>query len=251
MSGTKAIHNEEKQQPQQEIRHGRGSSATLVPEMLAALSKMVKIEDTIHVQEYNERDEITNNLNPLPKYLTGRSLVLVTIGFLLGDFVASLDQSMVATALPKLASEFKALDQLTWVVSAFFCESSLSSLRSFHLLHRVRLTLCDKVTEAGAMLTLGQILTVAPSKWVFTACFILFKIASLICALAPKLEVLIFGRGLQGVHPTFLLSHGLNNHFRSRSQRWITFRRHHDLSGRSSGSTSNSIWIICCCSGRI
>jgi hypothetical protein len=124
MSDTKAIHHvEEKQQQQQEeVRHGRSSSATLVPEMLAAFSKMVKIEDTIHVQEYNEGDDVTNNPNPLPKYLTGRSLVLVTIGFLLGDFVASLDQSMVATALPKLASEFKALDQLTWVVSAFFCE---------------------------------------------------------------------------------------------------------------------------------
>ncbi|KIM29951.1 hypothetical protein M408DRAFT_328401 [Serendipita vermifera MAFF 305830] len=124
----------------------------------------------------NDSNENSNeNQNSHDKYLKGRALVLVTIGFLFADFVATLDQSMVATALPKLASEFNALDQLTWVVSAFF------------------------LTEAGSILTLGQILTIAPSKWVFTACFVLFKIASLICALAPALNVLIFGRTLQGI----------------------------------------------------
>lgn len=56
------------------------------------------------------------------RYLHGQKLVLVTIGFLLGDFVATLDQSMVSTALPQLASQFHALDRLTWVISAFFRE---------------------------------------------------------------------------------------------------------------------------------
>jgi hypothetical protein len=72
------------------------------------------------VNEANSGD--TSDDGREEKYLSGWSLVLVTIGFLLGDFVATLDQTMVATALPKLASQFHALDQLTWVVSAFFCE---------------------------------------------------------------------------------------------------------------------------------
>jgi hypothetical protein len=72
------------------------------------------------VDEANSGDTIDDGQEE--KYLSGWSLVLVTIGFLLGDFVATLDQTMVATALPKLASQFHALDQLTWVVSAFFCE---------------------------------------------------------------------------------------------------------------------------------
>ncbi|KAG8810080.1 hypothetical protein FRC17_003107 [Serendipita sp. 399] len=52
--------------------------------------------------------------------LTGKKLALAHIGFLLAVFCAALDQTIVATALPKLASQFNALDRLTWVVSAYF-----------------------------------------------------------------------------------------------------------------------------------
>ncbi|PVF94124.1 ABC transporter [Serendipita vermifera] len=90
-------------------------------------------------------------------------------------FCGALDQTIVATALPKLASHFNALDELTWVVSAYF------------------------LTHAGLMPTFGQILTVAPSKWVYLICMIIFEIGSLICALAPSMNVLIFGRAFQGV----------------------------------------------------
>jgi EmrB/QacA subfamily drug resistance transporter len=90
-------------------------------------------------------------------------------------FCVALDQTIVATALPKLASQFNALDQLTWVVSAYF------------------------LTQAGLMLTFGQILTIAPSKWVYFLCIILFEIGSLICGVAPSMNVLIFGRAFQGV----------------------------------------------------
>lgn len=167
--------------------HGR-SSSTAKDQWVAQ-----KAHDT---KSHDENDKKVNDSEvdtPKDKYLKGLSLVLVTIGFLLADFVASLDQSMVATALPKLASEFNALDQLTWVVSAFFRTSPF---------HRVMIKAkrAPIVTEAGAILTLGQILTIAPSKWVFAVCFVLFKIASVICALAPALNVLIFGRTLQGTN---------------------------------------------------
>lgn len=49
--------------------------------------------------------------------------------------MVALDQSIVATALPKLSSEFKALDQLTWIVSTYF------------------------LTQAGLMLFFGQVLS--------------------------------------------------------------------------------------------
>ncbi|KAG8806151.1 hypothetical protein FRC19_007441, partial [Serendipita sp. 401] len=52
--------------------------------------------------------------------LTGKKLALAHTGFLLAMFCVALDQTIVATALPKLASQFNALDQLTWVVSAYF-----------------------------------------------------------------------------------------------------------------------------------
>jgi hypothetical protein len=85
-------------------------------------------------------------------YLSGRRLWLVHTGILLyasiplvfyllticrSVLLVALDQSIVATALPKISSQFKALDQLTWIVSTYF------------------------LTQAGLMLFFGQVL----SKW--------------------------------------------------------------------------------------
>lgn len=109
------------------------------------------------------------------RLLAGRRLALVHIGFLTSILLVALDQTIVATALPKLASEFQALDQLTWVVSAYF------------------------LTQAGLMLTFGQILTIASNKWVYLVCIVLFELGSLICGVAPSMNVLIFGRAFQGV----------------------------------------------------
>jgi MFS family permease len=55
------------------------------------------------------------------------------------------------------------------------------------------------VTQAGLMLTFGQILTIASNKWVYLVCITLFEIGSLICGVAPSMNVLIFGRAFQGV----------------------------------------------------
>ncbi|PVG01377.1 ABC transporter [Serendipita vermifera] len=109
------------------------------------------------------------------RYISGRQLALVHTGFLSSVLLVALDQTIVATALPKLASQFNALDQLTWVVSAYF------------------------LTQAGLMLTFGQILTIASNKWVYLVCITLFEIGSLICGVAPSMNVLIFGRAFQGV----------------------------------------------------
>ncbi|CCA75873.1 probable DHA14-like major facilitator; ABC transporter, partial [Serendipita indica DSM 11827] len=106
--------------------------------------------------------------------LTGRKLALAHVGFLMAVFCFSLDQLIVSTALPNLASYFNALDRLTWVVSVYF--------------------LCT----AGLMLLFGQLLTVMVAKWVYITCLVIFEAGSLICALAPSMNILIFGRAVQG-----------------------------------------------------
>jgi hypothetical protein len=53
-------------------------------------------------------------------FLHGRQLVLVHAGLLMTTFLVALDQSIVSTALPRIASEFKQLEQISWVVSAYF-----------------------------------------------------------------------------------------------------------------------------------
>jgi MFS family permease len=44
------------------------------------------------------------------------------------------------------------------------------------------------------MLTFGQILTIAPNKWVYLTCIVLFELGSLICGVSPSMNVLIFVR---------------------------------------------------------
>lgn len=58
---------------------------------------------------------------PIERLLTGRKLAFAHTGFLLAVLLFALDQTIVSTALPVLASKFDALDKLTWVVSAYFC----------------------------------------------------------------------------------------------------------------------------------
>ncbi|KAG8975463.1 hypothetical protein FRB90_009523, partial [Tulasnella sp. 427] len=109
------------------------------------------------------------------KLVTGYKLILIFIGMLLSIFLVALDQTIVATAIPRIASEFNALEQVTWIASAYF------------------------LTQAGLMLTYGQILRVAPTKWVYLFAVGIFEIGSAICGAAPNINVLIFGRAFAGV----------------------------------------------------
>lgn len=49
------------------------------------------------------------------------------------------------------------------------------------------------------MLTYGQLLAIAPTKWVYLTAVVLFEIGSLFCAVATTMEFLIFGRAFAGV----------------------------------------------------
>jgi MFS family permease len=83
----------------------------------------------------------------------------------LGVLVTNLPH--VATALPKLASAFNALDELTWIVSAYL------------------------LTQAGFILIYGQLLTILPTKWVYLFTIFIFEVGSLICGVAPSMKVLV------------------------------------------------------------
>ncbi|CAE7095866.1 unnamed protein product [Rhizoctonia solani] len=108
------------------------------------------------------------------RYLSGMRLFAVFVGMLMSILLIALDQTIVATALPIIASKFDAFDQVTWIASAYF------------------------LTQAGLMLTYGQLLSVAPTKFVYLVAVIIFEVGSLLCAVATTMEFLIFGR-----HVTF------------------------------------------------
>ncbi|GAA6033655.1 hypothetical protein JCM8097_004368 [Rhodosporidiobolus ruineniae] len=121
---------------------------------------------TVKTQEQLEADS---------KILTGKKLALVFGGMLASVFLIALDQTILAPALPVIASKFNALEQIAWIASAYF------------------------LTQCAFLLLYGQILTLFDRKWTFLSAILLFELGSLVCAVAKNVDVLIFGRAFAGV----------------------------------------------------
>lgn len=64
---------------------------------------------------------------PPPAPMSRREILLVFVSLMLGMFLASLDQTIVATALPTIVGELGGLDHLAWVVTAYLLTSTASS----------------------------------------------------------------------------------------------------------------------------
>ena len=59
--------------------------------------------------------------------LSHRQILLVYSGLMLGMLLASLDQTIVATALPTIVGDLGGLDRLSWVVTAYILASTIST----------------------------------------------------------------------------------------------------------------------------
>ncbi|KAG8824381.1 hypothetical protein FRC19_001897 [Serendipita sp. 401] len=122
-----------------------------------------------------ENQDPTKPVERKDRYLHGKQLVFVHIGLLTVVFLAALDQSIVSTAIPRISSEFNALKRISWIVSAFF------------------------LTQAGLLLFWGRVLRIVSTKYVYLIAVVIFETGSLLCAVAPSMNVLILGRAIQGV----------------------------------------------------
>jgi EmrB/QacA subfamily drug resistance transporter len=102
--------------------------------------------------------------------------VLVVIGALmLGMFLASLDQTIVATALPTIAGDLHGLNHLSWVVTAYLLTSTVST------------PLWGKLGDLYGR------------KKLFQAAIVIFLVGSALSGLAHSMAELIASRALQGV----------------------------------------------------
>ncbi|KAG0008423.1 hypothetical protein BGZ80_003459 [Entomortierella chlamydospora] len=70
-----------------------------------------------YTQEANIDVERADN-TPTPA-ISRRSAILLFVGLAMATFLASLDGTIIATALPKIASDFKAQSQMSWVATAY------------------------------------------------------------------------------------------------------------------------------------
>ncbi|PBK59731.1 ABC transporter [Armillaria solidipes] len=123
----------------------------------------------------DSNNEVANDSEVTTVPMTRTQLVLVFGAFMLVFLLISLDQTIISTALPTIASHFQAVSDLSWIASAYF------------------------LPQAGLMLFFGRILSISSPKIVCLAVIAIFEIGSLFCAVAPSVNFLIFGRAFAGV----------------------------------------------------
>jgi EmrB/QacA subfamily drug resistance transporter len=107
--------------------------------------------------------------------MTHGQIMAVIWGLMIGLFLAALDQTIVATALPTMVGELGGLEQLSWVVTAYLLASTVTA------------PLYGKISDLYGR------------KIVFQAAIILFLAGSILCGLSQNMGQLIAWRGLQGL----------------------------------------------------
>jgi EmrB/QacA subfamily drug resistance transporter len=105
-------------------------------------------------------------------YLEVRRII---IGMTLAMFLAALNQTIVATALPTIGRDFGDFENLPWVVTAFL------------------------LTSTAVAPLYGKMSDIHGRRTMLLAGLGLFTAGSVMCALAPNMLVLSLGRAVQGI----------------------------------------------------
>lgn len=109
------------------------------------------------------------------EYPSGPRLVFIVFALVLSIFLVSLDLTIVATAIPKITSEFHSLDDVSWYSAAFF------------------------MTIGGFQSAWGKAYKYFPLKITFLISIFIFELGSLICGVASNSTALIVGWAIAGL----------------------------------------------------
>jgi EmrB/QacA subfamily drug resistance transporter len=106
----------------------------------------------------------------------------IVLGILLAMFLGALDQTIIATALPTIGRELADIENLSWVVTVYL------------------------LTATAATPLYGKLSDIHGRRAMLLIAIAIFVLASVLCALAPNMGVLVVGRALQGLGGGGLLS---------------------------------------------
>ncbi|KAF7318484.1 MFS general substrate transporter [Mycena chlorophos] len=107
--------------------------------------------------------------------LTGKKLAVVFIAMLLSLLLVALDQTILSTALPRIASDFDSFSLQGWVATSFV------------------------LAQTVFLLFYGQTLRIFPAKYVLISAIAIFEAGSLMCGVAHNVSLLIAGRTVSGL----------------------------------------------------
>lgn len=122
---------------------------------------------------------------PDQEYLSGFPLIILMVSMTLVAFLMLLDISIIATAIPRITSQFHSLDDVGWYGSAYLLANcSLQPLT-------------------------GKIYTHCNSKYTFLSFMALFELGSLLCGVAVSSKMLIVGRAVAGMGASGIMNGAL------------------------------------------
>src|SRR4051795_6760055 len=99
----------------------------------------------------------------------------ILVSLMLTMFLAALDQTIVATALPTIGRQFHDVTSLSWVITAYLLAST------------------------AVAPVFGTLSDIYGRRAMIVAAMSLFIVGSVLCAVAPDMPMLIVARGLQGL----------------------------------------------------
>lgn len=108
-------------------------------------------------------------------HLTQRQKVIIMLAVMAGLFLAALDQTIVGTALPRILQDFNALEELSWVVTAYLLTATIATPIA------------------------GKLSDLYGRRKLLLSGIVIFILASLFCGAAQNIEQLIAARALQGL----------------------------------------------------
>jgi len=104
-----------------------------------------------------------------------RRVVLITVGIMLSLFLASMEATVVATAMPTIVSQLGGLESYSWVFSAYM------------------------LTSTTTVPLFGKLSDIYGRRSIYVIAIGLFLVGSLLCGLSQSMTQLIIFRAVQGV----------------------------------------------------
>ncbi|KAJ5169234.1 uncharacterized protein N7482_004828 [Penicillium canariense] len=132
----------------------------------------VENRDDIPLKESGSDDDSDDEKQDYPSTL---QLIPIMVGLCFQSICIALDNTILATAIPKITEQFNSLEDLSWYASAYL------------------------LTTCAVTLPFGKIYTFYSTKWTYMIALALFEIGSLICAVTPTSKGLILGRAIAGL----------------------------------------------------
>src|SRR5579872_5638780 len=112
---------------------------------------------------------------PVAPALDHATIRTIMAGLMLAMFLSALEQTIVAPALPAIGRSLAALDNLSWVVTAYL------------------------LAATAATPLFGKLSDIHGRRAIMLLAIVIFMVGSLVCALAPTISILVIGRSLQGI----------------------------------------------------